>query len=247
MAMTQTPHRVLAPILRDSAQSLKSQGDSFLLDLAHELRSPLSSFTLALDGLREDDGTLDGRDRDRLLRAMQRSTLHLQSIVDNLRDVATIGANAFTMRPVETDLGVIVREAVQIAEPLLRPSGQTIVVDLPDDATIVLVDPLRVRQVLVNLLHNAIKYGPRDDVIIVRVYVDVMVTVEVGDRGGAIPPDEQERLFDRLFRGRTAVAAPGSGMGLSIARAIVEAHGGSIGLRSVSGEWTTFWFTLHLV
>jgi len=78
VAMTQTPHRVLAPIFRDSAPSLKSQGDSFLLDLAHELRSPLSSFTLALDGLREDDGTLDGRDRDRLLRAMQRSTLHLQ-------------------------------------------------------------------------------------------------------------------------------------------------------------------------
>ncbi len=218
--------------------------NTFLRDLAHELRSPLCSFNLALTSL-DNDTALDADDRALLLGALRGSAAHMQSIVDNLSDAAESGALSFAVRPTETDLAAIVRDAIDIVAPLLRPSGQRVVVDLPCDPLTVLADPPRLRQVLVNLLHNAIKYGPCGETITVRARVEAMATVEVIDRGPTIPLDQRARLFERLFRGH-ATNTPGEGLGLAISRAIVAAHGGSIGLRCAAGHGNTFWFTLHL-
>ncbi len=222
---------------------------ALLLDAAHELRSPLLALSLALSGLDTTDAASPNRaDDERLIRSLQRSTVHLQTLVENLLDTARIGANLFTVDPKATMLGTIVREAVCVVTPLLRGDGQRIAVELPEDDLGVLADASRVRQVLVNLLHNAIKYGPFGETIAVRAGTNQgCATVEVRDGGAGIPADEQTRLFTRCYRGTNTTALPGSGLGLAICKAIVEAHGGEIGVRGGHGQGTVFWFTLRRV
>jgi signal transduction histidine kinase len=100
--------------------------------------------------------------------------------------------------------------------------------------------------VLVNLLHNAIKYGPNAGTISVAAgSQEHMTRVAVTDQGPGIPLDEQARLFDRFYRGRAGrLAGRGTGLGLAIARAVVQAHGGQIGVYSEPGAGSTFWFTI---
>jgi signal transduction histidine kinase len=217
-----------------------------LFDIAHELRSPLLSFKVSLDVLAEDPAMLSAEDGRRLVNSLQRSAVHVQTLIENLLDAASIGSSRFSIVPGYADLAAVVLEAIAVVEPLLGPNGQTIQADLPPEAPMIRADSQRVRQVLVNLLHNAIKYGPRDEAISVRVSPESsMMLVEVSDRGPGIPLDEQPYLFDRFFRGRAGVSSSrGSGLGLSIAKAIVEAHEGDIGLRGGRQKGTTFWFTL---
>jgi signal transduction histidine kinase len=223
-----------------------ANGDSsLLLDVAHELRSPLHAMTVALSALDDRSAALEGDDK-RLLQAARRSTVHMQTLVDNLLDAVRIGARRFSISLRETHLRDVFDEALLLIEPLLLPQGQTVVVDCPDQMPTVLADAQRLRQVLVNLLHNAIKYGPSAEVITLRASRRATtVMIEVIDRGPGIPLEEQPYLFDLFFRGGTAErCGQGSGLGLSIAKAIVEAHCGRIGVCSSRDKGTTFWFTV---
>jgi len=217
---------------------------SFLLDVAHELRSPLQSFNMALAGLAEGGATLSEEGHRRLVGAAQRSAIHLQTLVENLLDAASLGANQFGVRATATDMADVMGEAALVVDPLLRLNEQSIVIDAPVDLPLVLGDGQRLRQVLVNLLHNAVKYGPHRQPIALRACsLGTVVLVQVTDRGAGIPAAEQPRLFERRFRGNSARGA-GNGLGLGISRAIVEQHGGHIGVRSAPGYGATFWFTL---
>jgi signal transduction histidine kinase len=187
-------------------------------------------------------------DRQRLVSALQRSSVHLQTLVENLLDAASLGASQFSLIPDTIDLSTVIRESVLIMDPLLGPRNQRIIVELPDEPLVVHGDAQRLRQVLVNLLHNAIKYGPPDDKIKVRARRKRgEIIIRVTDRGPGIPEDEQARIFDRYYRGGAASAVGhGNGLGLSIARASILAHGGTIGVRNESKIGTTFWFTLRI-
>jgi len=221
--------------------------NAFLRDLAHELRSPLCSFSLALADLTDHDTPLDLPDHALLLDALRRSAAHLHAIVEGLGDRAD-GAPAFAVHPTPTALAPLLRDAAAIVAPLLRPAAQRVALDLPPDPLTVLADAPRLRQVLVNLLHNASKYGPSGETITVRAHVEMvaaLVTIAVSDCGPALPPQQHARLFERAVRGHPT-ASPGDGRGLAISKAIVAAHGGSIGVRSAPGRGNTFWFTLPL-
>lgn len=212
---------------------------SFLLDVVHELRSPLFSFNLALGAMTERGAA----EEQRLVQTLRRSAVHMQTLVENMLDAAGIDANGLRVTLDEIDLAAVVTEAALVVEPLLEPNGQHLDLRV-SDGLIVHADAHRLRQVLVNLLHNATKYGPRRAAIGVRAERrSAAVLVEVTDAGPGIPEEEQPRLFDRFYRG--SVGGQGSGLGLAIARAIVEAHGGEIGVRSAPGEGTSFWFTLR--
>jgi len=248
-------HGPAGALLRVEPETSERDGPSFdgalLLDAAHELRSPLLALSLALSGLAEDSDSaapLRQVDDGRLIRSLQRSTVHLQTLVANLLDTARIGANRFTVDPKATPLETIVCEAIHVVTPLLNRDGQRIMVELPENDPIVLADAQRMRQVLVNVLHNAIKYGPTGETITVRARASRdYATVEVVDGGAGIPVEERACIFARYYRGSTAAATPGSGLGLAICKAIVDAHGGEIGTRGGDGHGTIFWFTLRLV
>jgi signal transduction histidine kinase len=226
----------------------EQEGDdasTFLVDLvAHELRSLLLSFDLSLSGLAELATAL-GRDERRLVGTLQRSGVHLQMLLANLLNASTIRSNRFDIERREVDLAQVVQEAVLVVEPLLGAADQEIAVDLPPEPLWIEVDSQHLRHMLVNLLHNAIKHGPVRETIDVRAArIDEVMLLEVHDRGPGIPIDEQPLLFDRFYRGAAHSAGQGSGLGLAIARAIVQAHGGEIGVRSAPGSGTTFWCAL---
>ena len=238
-------------ILNRSKTAIESPGVDdypFFLDTAHEMRSLLLSFGMAFGELVQRARPTEGEDF-RLIDTLQRSAVNLQSLLENLLNAASMGASNFTLLRGGTDLGEAVHEAVLVVTPLLGSKGQRIVEEVADEDLTLLADGQRLQQVLTNLLHNAIKYGPPGTTI--HVWVSRRrgaLEVRVSDGGPGIPPEERAHLFERFYRGQAALNTErqGTGLGLSIAKAIVEAHGGTIGVASGSGCGTTFWFTLPL-
>jgi signal transduction histidine kinase len=221
--------------------------DAVLLHVAHSLRGRLQALEFTMAGLVDQVAGTDGP-IEPLVQGVQRSALNLQTLLENVLDAASIEANQLHLHRESLDLAAAIQEASLTVEPLLAPRGQRIELDLPTGPLLVIGDTHHLRQVLVNVLHNAIKYGPRDQIIRVEVRWDgPQVRLAVVDGGGAIPPEEKPRLFERFFRGSAAgEGGRGSGLGLTVARAIVEAHGGSIGVDSTPGAGTIFWFTLPI-
>jgi signal transduction histidine kinase len=141
----------------------------------------------------------------------------------------------------------IAREAAALFDVLLEEKSLRVVLD-GDEKAEVDGDRLFLRQALVNIIHNAVKYSPVGEAVCVRIRNGDagQVTVEVQDRGPGIPPEDQDRVFDRFYRVDKSRhrESGGSGLGLSIAKWAVEAHGGTIGLHSTSGGGSTFRISL---
>jgi signal transduction histidine kinase len=131
-------------------------------------------------------------------------------------------------------------------QPLLALQRQYLKLDVPASLPLVQADPRRISQVFINLISNASKYGPPGAPIVVRVRErDNEILVQVNDSGPGIPPEMQSALFQPFSR-LDQTGRSGMGLGLSIVKAIVERHGGSVGLQSAPGQGATFWFTLPL-
>jgi signal transduction histidine kinase len=176
-------------------------------------------------------------------------TLGLQTLVDNLLESASIEAGRFRISPRTTELGAIVAEAIETLQPLLSKYEQHLAVELPINMPIVRADPRRMVQVLVNLLGNANKYGPPEATIQLRVIADQHeARVSVADRGPGIPLEARNDIFRRfVYPHEGAQTSPaGAGLGLSVVKAIVEAHGGQVGVDDHPSGGAVFWFTLPI-
>jgi signal transduction histidine kinase len=229
-------------------EQLESNVPAFRIDvIAHELRSLLFSFDLSLARL---TGIADrmAHDESRLVGTLQRSAVQMRLLLENLLSASTLEAHGFSIVTRATDLTEVLQEAAEVIQPLLLPREQRLILHLPAESLVVSGDGQYLGRLLLNLLHNAVKYGPPRAAIQLRAYRrDDTVVVTVHDHGQGIPPEEQALLFNRFFRGSAARASGhGSGLGLTIAMAIVQAHGGEIGVRSAPGSGTTFWFSLPL-
>jgi signal transduction histidine kinase len=213
--------------------------DAFVASVSHELRTPLTSISGFLEILSDEEHALAESGRN-YLKAIRRGTARLERIVDDLLLVGQIEADGLVLDPAPTDLAELVAEAVEAAEPAAREQG----IELTLDAEVPLpleVDADRLRQVLDNLVSNALKFTPSGGSVAVAVSnVDGAARIEVADTGIGIPQEELGKLFSRFYRASTATrrAVPGTGLGLAIARAIVEAHGGTISLESRDGAGT---------
>jgi signal transduction histidine kinase len=173
--------------------------------------------------------------------------LSLQTLVDNLLESASIEAGRFQVSPRPSNLGEIIAEAIRMMQPLLDKRGQHLVVELPAAIPVVRAAPRRTVQVLVNLLSNANKYGPDDSEIAIGATVDKgWVRVTVADQGAGIPQRQRADLFRRFVHPDTASdnALNGAGLGLSVVKAVIQAHGGEVGIEDRPGGGAVFWFTL---
>ncbi len=235
-------------LLRDitherEADAMKSQ---LLSTVSHELRTPLASIKgFATTLLRQDVKWDDATQRD-FLRIIEEETDRLAEIIDNLLDMSQIEAGALRIAKEPTQLRQLIREVVD--EMRMRTEAHYFVVDLPAELPRVLIDPRRIRQVLHNLIGNAIKYSKGGQISVAcEVEVDY-VLVSVSDQGEGIKPEFVDRIFERFFQvdGASTRRVGGSGLGLSISRGIVEAHGGKIWVDSAVGQGSTFRFTLPL-
>ncbi len=219
--------------------------DAFLAAVSHELRTPLTSMSGFLELLADEEHRLDPTGR-RYVEAIRRGNARLRRIVDDLLLVAEIEAERLELRPVPTDLAELAAETVEAAVPVAAERGIELTLDatgpLPLEA-----DADRLRQVLDNLVSNALKFTPAGGVVTLSVRAAAgRLRVDVVDTGIGIPRNELGQLFSRFYRASTATrrAIPGTGLGLVIARAIVEAHGGTITLESREGHGTRVTITL---
>ena len=220
--------------------------EDFLLQVAHELRTPIAALSATLDLLVEDALSMSRDELGSMVATLRRSALRLEHLVDNLLDAGSIEAGTFQVRAMPTSVRHSLQDALVFVQPLIDAKGQHLVMDLRRDADRVLADARRTGQVLANLVGNASKYAPEGSTITVTSEArEGYVRVAVTDEGPGIPEDEQARLFQRFFRSREVRdQAGGLGLGLSICRAIVRAQGGEIGIQSAPGRGTSVHFTL---
>lgn len=223
--------------------------DQFMMHAAHELRAPLAKYKIAIELLTEAFQQKDWELLRSLLGNMGRTTAYFQFFVENLIDVGNVQAGYFRVRPYQTEFKKIVHTALDQIQPFVPTEGKEIELrqNLPDPCMVV-ADPPRVAQVIFNLLSNAIKYGGEGKPILFSTFVsEGQAIVEVTDYGAGIAPEEINLIFTRFYRGkRVENEGMGIGLGLAIAREIIEQHGGKIHAHSRMGEGTTVRFSIPL-
>lgn len=221
----------------------------FLANIAHEFRTPLSALAASTELLLDGASEFSHAELEELLSSLHLGVLNLQTLIDNLLESASIEAGRFRVYPRSSDLGEIIADAMGTMQPLLGKRGQRLAVELPAAIPVVRADPRRVAQVLVNLLSNASKYGPdHAEIAIGATIVDHWVRVTIADRGPGIPPEYRKDLFRRFVPPSpgTSSAQYGTGLGLSVVKTIVDAHGGQVGVDDRPQGGAVFWFTLPM-
>jgi signal transduction histidine kinase len=206
--------------------------------VAHEIRAPLSAIRGAASLLDEYDGQLDGKRRSELLAVTLDASQQLARLVDDLLLVSRITAGRLAVERTEVDLVSLVRAA---ARTELSPSVTIVTQEsLPG----VHADAVRTRQVVTNLLANAINHASEKSIVIVSIVADgAFVRTTIFNEGRGIPPDEQSKLF-LPFANLSESRIDSTGLGLYIAKQLVNAMGGSIGFDTQPGHNAVFWFTL---
>ncbi len=210
--------------------------DEFLATLSHELRNPLAPLRNALHLLRTEGAATPAANRVVALREMmERQVNHLVRLVDDLLEMSRISRGDFALRRERVAVATIVRNALETAEPLIREAAHELVTMVPEESLWLDGDPVRLAQVVANLLNNAAKYTPVGGQITVRVERHAeTVAISVRDNGDGIAPGSMERLFEMFARGEQAGGrGPGGlGIGLALSRQLVKMHGGSLEGRS---------------
>ena len=241
----------------------KAQMDTFLGMAGHELKTPLTVIKLTLQmaerRLRayvrqqtetEEEGPGPLESFLEQLTLTMKQVQRLDRLVNDLVDVSRVQAGKLELRPEDTDLATIVRQAVT-AQCQAAPE-RTITLEVPEELRVrVVADPWRIEQVVTNYLTNALKYSPADHPVAVGIELeDQRVRVWVRDQGRGLPLSEQEHIWERFHQAKGIEVQSGSGVGLGlglhICRTIVERHEGCVGVESAPGAGSTFWFTLPL-
>jgi signal transduction histidine kinase len=238
-------HRVAFAIenarLYHEAQAAVRARDEFLSIASHELRTPLTPLEIGLQRLlRPRDGDSWPAERMRpALERCERQVRRLEVLIDNLLDVSRISSGRLTLQPEDVDLGEVSREVAQRFADQISASGAKLEVTIAGPV-VGHWDRLRVEQVITNLLTNAMKYGRGRPMELVCEGTATHGLVRIRDHGIGIDPDQLTRIFGRFERAVSARSYGGLGLGLYIARQIVDAHGGRIEVESRPGEGSLF-------
>jgi len=231
-------------VVRDVTEEERAmrQREHLLANLSHELRTPLSSLRAGAEIL---TGAPAAADVAELARSMLVSVRRLAELVDNLLGSAGLQAGRFSVRPRRTDLETVIEEVVLEMAPVLAARSQWLDVRARAPVPDVLADPRRIAQVLVNLVSNASRFSPPGRPIVVRLRAAAeMVRVEVVDEGPGVSDEARPGLFVPFAQGGSSRTG-GVGLGLSIVKAIVERHGGTVGAHDSPGGGARFTFTLR--
>src|SRR5438094_1332974 len=206
-------------------KTIDEQRRSFMADVTHELRTPLSVIRGQAEAINDGVYPPDAAHLAPILDA----TATLDRLVEDLRTLVLTDAGNLVLHKEPTDLGALVRDTVESFRPQADTAGVSLTTEIADKLPSREVDPSRMRQVVGNLLSNAIRHTPSGGTV--KVAVDAS-GFTVADTGEGIPPDLLPHVFERFVKGPTSA---GSGLGLAIANDIVSAHGGKLEIASVPG------------
>jgi signal transduction histidine kinase len=233
-------------VLRDETEleGVRRARDTVLANISHEFRTPLAAQLASIELLREGLATRTAAQNEELVIALERSTLRLTRLIDNLLESVRIESGQLDVRQQSLDLTDVIDDATGLVDALLRQRSQHIERDLQGDLSLH-GDALRLTQVFVNLLANASKFAPEASTIRVNARrEDKHIVAAVEDAGPGLPEGAQQSVFERFERGGVEPAPGGMGLGLAISRSIVQRHGGSIVVSRTADGYTRFELSL---
>lgn len=224
--------------MTERLEHLEAARTRFISEISHDLRTPLTAIKGLLVNLIDDGSEPNERAS---LEIAERETDRLIRLVNQLLDLARWQGGRLELNRRPVDVGAIARDAVALSEGRARHRQITLSADVPPNLPTISADPDRVQRVILNLLDNGIKFTPSGGQVMltVRQRADE-IEISVQDTGRGLTDEEQERAFEPYYRGQGG----GAGLGLTIARAIVEAHGGQMGIENSQGQGCLAWFTL---
>jgi signal transduction histidine kinase/ActR/RegA family two-component response regulator len=240
-ACHETTEKVVAEqALRRNQEELREadrRKDEFIAMLAHELRNPLAPVRTGLELIRAAGNTPEAVDRVRTV--MERQVAHMVRLIDDLLDVSRITSGKIHLQREPTPLASLLTSAIDANRSAIDQKHIRLTVEIPESPCVLDVDPTRFVQVMSNLLHNAVKFTGAGGSISVAARVEARdgtrpatVTISVTDSGIGIAPEFLPRVFDLFTQGDRASSQPGLGIGLALARRLIEMHGGEISVRS---------------
>ncbi len=229
-------------------QELDRRKSIFVSTASHELRTPLTSMKVHLANLRDGiDGAVTLDQRESLLR-VEANLSRLRALIEELLDLSQIELGQATLRLQSVELGSVIAKAVEDLHPFTSERSVKIVISLPTDLPLVSADPDKLRQILLNLLHNAVKFSPMNTVVdlnVTRLSTD-SIRISVRDVGPGIAPADVDKIFEPFYRAPTInKKTKGTGLGLAIAKLLVELHKSRLEVETEPGRGSCFHFTLH--
>lgn len=229
-----------------SPQLPSSVVDELFSILSHELRAPLTTIKGSSRTLLRHGAALDQATSRQLLQDIDQEADRLHRLVDNLLELARAGTGKGALRTEPTAVDVLLRRVVADATP--RAGDRRLRVRAPANLPHPAIDPVRIEQVVRNLVDNAVKFSPATGTIdLSAARQEDAIVVTIRDEGPGVPPEYHDRVFERFFRvEREGSTVAGAGLGLAICKRFVELHGGWIELESRAGQGATFRFTLPL-
>lgn len=202
---------------------------TFISAVSHELKTPVALIKGYASTLRRADAQWDEATVRESLKVIEEEADHLAELIENLLDASRAQAGNFKLTPVELDIDDLV---VRVAKKFeAQTQSHKIIADIASDMPLVFADEARITQVLSNLISNALKYSPPgSEIRITGRATPNEVIITVADQGVGVPPEERDKIFERFYRSESAIrrGTPGTGLGLYLSKAIVEAHGGRI-------------------
>jgi K+-sensing histidine kinase KdpD len=229
------------------ARQLEHMRSEIMATLSHELRHPLSAIKGYSSALLLDEVDWSEEKQKEFLHLIEKESDTMEMMIAEILDSAIIDVEQLTMDREPVRLPKIARDVAQ--ETQIRVKSHRLIVDFPSDFPIVDADQRWIKQVFRNLIDNAVKYSPEGGLIVIRGVVRLTdILISIADQGIGVSPEDLIPLFEKYYRvkSRSGVQVPGTGLGLPIARFIVESHGGRIWAESKIGEGTTIFFTLPL-
>ena len=236
--------------LYQQARSAVRERDEMLAIVSHDLRNPVNAIVMLTGAVLKRDADTDSlpeepanmaRDEVEAVRAAARQA---DGLIQDLQDVSRISAGRLRVERRRVPASDILKECADMFEPVMVDAALRFVRHYDDDLPILLADRHRLQQLLSNLLGNAVRFTPHGgEIVLSATRAEDMLRISVRDSGPGVSPDDIPRLFERYFQAPRLLRA-GSGLGLYIAKGIVEAHGGEIGVESEVGKGAEFWFTV---
>lgn len=239
----------LDQVLHNASDALKSAAEhraSLMQMVAHDLRSPLGSASLALESIIDAPVVIKEAEGVARMRAVKGTLSQLTRFVEDLLTIDKLEAGKLELNQDAVDLKELIQSVSASLQPLAAQKNLNITIDA--QSIVLPADPDRLTQVLANLMGNAIKFSPTGGTINVRCRLDNdHALVSIADQGPGIPADKREKLFQKYSQADSKHQRDGFGLGLAISKLIIDGHGGEIGVSNGSGGGSVFWFTLPML
>jgi signal transduction histidine kinase len=223
--------------------------DLFLSTASHELKTPLTSVIAYAELLDDNEGQITIDQRSEFLRRLRGEAERLLGLIEDILDLTKLESGKLTLKPVRVSINEVAHAAVETSRSMAQKHTVELKEKLGPDLPMVSMDEVKMRQVVVNLLVNAIKFSPQKSAVTVTTSREPkFLLLEVSDRGAGIEPDEATHIFELFGQGVSGKQHRelGVGIGLHLVKRITELHGGVVGVNSVPGQGSTFWIRLPL-